>query len=60
MSKEIKNLKPWDFVKDKVHNLSGIKAAFPEDYLYQSSNGVYYPAIKITDIPKDFEIKFAH
>lgn len=60
MAKEINNLKPWDFVKNKVHDLSGIKAAYPEDYLYQLSNGVFYPAIKKIDIPKDFTIKFAH
>jgi hypothetical protein len=60
MSKEIKNLKPWDFVKTKVHDLSGIKAAYPEDYLYQLSGNIYYPAIKVSDIPKEFTIKFAH
>ena len=60
MSKEIKNLKPWDFVKTKVHDLSGLKGNDPENYMYQSSNGVYYPAIRTIDIPKDFTIKFAH
>lgn len=59
MSKEINNLKPWDFVKTKVHDLSGIKSLYPEDYLYQLSSGVYYPAIKVCDIPKEFAIKFA-
>lgn len=58
MSKEIKNLKPWDFVKTKVHDVSGVQ--YPEQYLYQLSGNIYYPAIKVCDIPKEFTIKFAH
>ena len=57
--KEIKNLKPWDFVKTKVHDISGLKGNDPEIYLYQLSNGIFYPAIKTYDIPRDFKIKFA-
>jgi hypothetical protein len=58
MAKEINNLKPWGFVKTKVHDISGLKGN-PEDYLYQLSNNVYYPAIRTYDIPHDFKIKFA-
>lgn len=60
MAKEIKNLKPWDFVKSKVHDLSGLDGRDPGNYLYQLSNGIYYPAINTWDVPKDFKIKFAH
>lgn len=60
MTKEIKNLKPWDFVKTKVHDLSGLKGGDPENYLYQLSNGIYYPAIRTFDVPEEFKIKFAH
>lgn len=59
MAKEIKNLKPWDFVKTRVHDISGLNDSNPNDYLYQLSGNIYYPAIRTTDIPKDFKIKFA-
>jgi hypothetical protein len=59
MTKEIKNLKPWSFVKSKVHDLSGLRDNDPNNYLYQLSNNVYYPAIRTYDIPHDFKIKFA-
>jgi hypothetical protein len=60
MEKEIKNLKPWEFVKTKVHDLSGLGDKNPINYLYQLNNGIYYPAINTRDLPKDFKIKFAH
>lgn len=54
MAKELKTLKQWDFVKTKVHDLSGLKDASPDDYLYQLSNGVYYPAVRKVDAKEIF------
>lgn len=44
------SLKDWDFVKTKVHDLSGIDGRYPENYYYQLSNGVYYPAARVSDV----------
>ena len=44
------NLKTWDFVKDKVHDLSGLKDNNPSGYYYQLNNGIYYPAVRTVDI----------
>lgn len=41
-------LKSWDYAKRQVHDISGITN--PEDYLYQLSCGVYYPAIRKVDV----------
>lgn len=54
MEHTFKNLKDWEFVKTKVHDISGLKDNSPENYLYQLSQGVYYPSIKISDIPNEF------
>lgn len=43
-------LKDWDFVKTKVHDLSGIQNCSPEIYYYQLTSGVYYPAVKVRDL----------
>jgi hypothetical protein len=40
-----KNLKSWDFVKDKKYDISRIKE--PEGYYYQLNNGIYYPAVDV-------------
>jgi hypothetical protein len=42
-------LKDWDFVKTKVHDISGLKTP-PEFYYYQLTSGVYYPAIRAIDL----------
>jgi hypothetical protein len=42
-------LKDWDFVKTKVHDISGLKTP-PEFYYYQLTNGIYYPAIRAIDL----------
>lgn len=46
-----KNLKDWNFVKDKVHDISGIKDS-PESYYYQCNNDVYYPVVRVYDMEK--------
>ncbi len=51
---KIKNLKTWDYVKTRVYDLTNIFAVKPELYLYQLSGGMYYPAIKISDVPEEF------
>jgi hypothetical protein len=43
-------LKDWNFVKTKVHDLSGIQNYSPEIYYYQLNNGVYYPAVRVIDM----------
>lgn len=43
-------LKKWDYVKTKVHDLSGINGKYPEDYYFQLSNGIYYPAVRVIDV----------
>ncbi len=43
-------LKDWDFVKTKVHDISGLKGTPPEFYYYQYSNGIYYPAVRTIDM----------
>jgi hypothetical protein len=43
-------LKDWNFVKTKVHDLSGIQNYAPETYYYQLNNGVYYPAVRVIDM----------
>lgn len=47
-----RTLKDWNFVKTKVHDLSGINKEYAEDYYYQLSNGIYYPAVKVIDFEK--------
>jgi hypothetical protein len=42
-------LKDWDFVKTKVHDISGLKTS-PESYYYQLSSGIYYPAVRVVDL----------
>jgi hypothetical protein len=42
-------LKDWDFVKTKVHDISGLKTS-PEFYYYQYNNGIYYPAVRTIDM----------
>lgn len=44
-----KNLKDWDFVKDKVHDISGINGS-PESYYYQCNNNIYYPVVRVYDM----------
>lgn len=56
MVHEIKNLKTWDFVKTKPHSLQTIKDTSPSSYLYQLSDGIYYPAIRVSDLPDNFKI----
>ena len=48
-------LKDWDFVKSERHDLSSIKKfnQDPSEYLFQFNNGIYYPAIRLSDIPYD-------
>lgn len=46
----ITTLKDWDFVKTKVHDISGLKGTPPEFYYYQHNSGVYYPAVRVQDI----------
>jgi hypothetical protein len=58
MKKEINNLKSWFYVKNKTNNISQLNGSDPNEYMYQLSNGIYYPTIKITDIPNNFKIKF--
>ena len=41
-------LKDWDFVKTKVHDISGVSS--PEFYYYQFNNGIYYPAVRKVDL----------
>jgi hypothetical protein len=41
------NLKEWEFVKSKPHNISSIQS--PQDYYYQLTNGVFYPAVSVHD-----------
>lgn len=43
-------LKDWDFVKTKVHDISGLKGTPPEFYYYQYNNGIYYPAVRTIDM----------
>jgi hypothetical protein len=51
---KIKNLKTWDDVKDKKHKTSSLRhGESPSDFLYQNSNGLYSPAIKVEDF-KEF------
>ena len=51
------SLKNWSYVKTKVHDLSGIDNKYPEDYYYQLSNGVYYPAVRVIDVENTPEPK---
>jgi hypothetical protein len=44
------NLKDWDFVKTKVHDISGLKDNSPSSYYYQLNNGIYYPAVRVVDM----------
>ena len=44
------NLKDWDFVKTKVHDISGLKDNSPSIYYYQLNNGIYYPAVRVVDM----------
>lgn len=45
------SLKTWDKVKDLRYDLSNILGkGKPEEYLYQESTGVHYPACKAVDI----------
>lgn len=44
------NLKDWEFVKTKVHDISGLDGKSPEWYYYQLNNGVYYPAVRVSDM----------
>ena len=44
------NLKNWEFVKTKVHDISGLDGKSPEWYYYQLNNGVYYPAVRVSDM----------
>ena len=44
------NLKDWEFVKTKVHDISGLKDNSPDGYYYQLNNGIYYPAVRVSDV----------
>ena len=54
--KQPTNLKEWDFVKDKKHDISRLleKSLNPNDYYYQLDNGIYTPAVS----KHDWEIQF--
>jgi hypothetical protein len=46
------SLKDWEFVKEKKYDL-GSKVLDPTQYLFQHNNGIYYPVIRLSDIPHD-------
>jgi hypothetical protein len=52
------SLKDWEFVKEKKYDLSSIEKLNqnPSGYLFQFNNGIYYPAIRISDIPYDSDL----
>jgi|LakMenEpi03Aug12_release.lakeMendotaPanAssembly.Ray.scaffolds.fasta_scaffold29415_4 hypothetical protein len=50
-------LKDWEFVKSEKHDLSSLKNNLdPSDYLFQFNNGIYYPAVRLFDIPYDSKL----
>ena len=53
----LRHLQPWDAVKEKRHNTSNLKNGDePNNYLYELSEGVYYPAICLADVIGVFEV----
>ena len=55
--KQPTNLKEWDFVKDKKHDISRLleKSLNPNDYYYQLNNGIYTPAVRVCDWEEYFK-----
>ena len=47
-----KTLKPWEFVKDKKHDLSSLvrNQLNPDMFYYQFNNGIFYPAVSKLDL----------
>jgi hypothetical protein len=60
MAKKILGLKAWVIVKDRPHNLDSLKALDPSSYLYQLTCGVYYPAVRLSDIPEDWNTEICY
>jgi hypothetical protein len=60
MTKKILGLKSWVIVKDKPHNLDTLREQDPSNYLYQLNNGVYYPAVRLSDIPEDWNTELCY
>ena len=60
MAKKILGLKSWEIVKDKLHNLDTLREQDPANYLYQLNNGVYYPAVRLSDIPEDWNTELCY
>lgn len=51
-------LKTWKYVKTKIHDISGLDDN-PEYYMYQLSNGIFYPAIRKIDYRIRTKVRFS-
>jgi hypothetical protein len=60
MAKKIINLKAWAVVKTKAHSIENLRESDPSMYLYQLTGGIYYPALRLSDVPDDWNLDYCY